>query len=243
MRIPQLISHISVIFKGRKQIQTFEFMTSPTSNLPLGYLSLYSLIEMKNFRIFDQNQKAIKLIAIQLGHPQIVHTSQREFQKLQDAFLHLFSPQEESIYLFWHRIPIRFRYREDMHANFNQILSILRLLQKEPTGVSKVNLMTQGLFINWEIAWNAGELRIVSRFTDTEDTYQKYAEALNQHPILRVSKLAFLREWKALLHQLIMGFQTAQIKLSDASEQRKWESMRQIEARIMQYGVLYTKKQ
>lgn len=182
------------------------------------------------------------MIAIQLGHPQVLHSTQREFKTLQDAFLHLFSDQEESIYLFWHRIPIRLRYREDMHANFNQILSMLKLLQKQPNGLSKVNLMTQGLFINWEVAWNAGELRIESRFTDTEDAYQKYAEALNQYPILRVSKLAFLREWKALLHQLIMGFQTGQITFLEAIEQRKWESLREIEARIMQYGVLYTKK-
>lgn len=176
---------------------------------------------------------------IQLGHPKILPTRNKVIAKLNNIFFDLFHIDEEAAFIFWGQIPIRFKYKEDLYNNFDLILSMVWLVQKEHQGVTKVNLMTQLLFIYWEIYWKDDDVLIKARFKDTEDLFVHYADALNQHNELILNKTSFLREWKMLLYQIMVVIQTAGIEIEDGKERRKWELLQKIVHAIEGYGVFY----
>ena len=181
------------------------------------------------------------MLVLQLGHPKINPIPEgKNYSKFQDIFLDLFDSEEEAIHMYWHKIPIRLRYREDLHANMDFFLGICKLIFKEPQGATKVNFMTELLFIHWEIYWNNYQIRIEARFTDTEDAYGPYAEALSEHSTLEMDRYAFLREWKTLFHQLVMAFQSMNLNISDLNESKKLKLMQKLEQRIPKFGKLYT---
>ncbi|MDX2301969.1 MAG: hypothetical protein NW226_04175 [Microscillaceae bacterium] len=178
---------------------------------------------------------------IQLGHPQVNPIPEgKVFSAFQDVFLDLFKSEEEAIYLYWHKIPIRIRYREDLYANMQLFLAMIRLIFKENHGATKVDFMTELLFIHWDIYWTSHHIRIEARFTDTEDAYTPYADALNQQTTLEMDRYAFQREWKSLFHQIVMAFQTVQVNITDPKELKKLEVMQKIEQKIPKFGKLYT---
>jgi hypothetical protein len=179
---------------------------------------------------------------IQLGHPKIKQESFPLFATVREAFLHLFRAEEESIYLFWHTIPLRFRYREDLYRNFDSILAMVWLIQRDDQGATKVEFTNQLLTIRWEIRWEGDDLAIHSFCSALDDLYEAYAQALNQWPEVKITKQAFLNEWKTLLHQIIVAFQYGQVKIEDGTERRKWEMLQRVEGQMAQYGQLYIRR-
>jgi len=180
-------------------------------------------------------------LIIQLGHPKILTVTSTSFEQVIEIFIHLFRAEEESIYLFWHQIPIRFRYREELYHNFNDILAMVWLIQQDEQGATKADFITQLILFRWEMRWKEDKLVIHSTFTARDDLYLSYAQALNQCPAVTMSKKAFLSEWKTLLHQIIIAFQASAIEIQDGTERRKWELLQWVEQQIPQYGRLYTR--
>lgn len=178
-------------------------------------------------------------LSLQLGHPKINQGAFPVFETVRDVFLQLFRAEEESIYLFWHDAPLRLRYSEDLYHNFDAILAMVWLIQRDERGATKADFTTQLLSVGWELYWEGDELRIQSTFTELDDLYAPYAQALNRWPELRMSKQAFLSEWKTLLHQIIVAFQAARAEIRDGTERRKWELLQRVEGQILQYGRLY----
>ena len=181
------------------------------------------------------------MFTIQLGHPKINTLPAQEFEEVNEVFLRLFHEQEESIYLYWHEIPIRFRYHEDLYNSFNDMLAMLWLLQKESSGETKVILSNQLFRILWKLYWHGDDLEIVAHFEAFEPLYENYAEALNQKSELRLDKRQFLSEWKTLLHQVLVSFEAGKISIKDGKERRKLELLQQTEKTIENYGVLYAR--
>lgn len=178
---------------------------------------------------------------LQLGHPKINQSTFPAFKQVKEAFICLFRLEEESIYLFWQQIPIQFRYQADLYHNFDEILGMVWLVQRDEQGATKVSFTTQLLTINWELHWKSDNLVINSTFSAQDDLYVPYAQALNQWSEINLSKQAFLSEWKTLLHQIIVAFQASHIQIQDGTERRKWELLQCVERQIPQYGQLYLK--
>jgi len=179
---------------------------------------------------------------IQLGHPKIATDSFTEFSSVSDVFLKLFRINEESIFLFWHDIPIQFRYREDLYRNFNDILAMAWLLERDDQGSNVINLQTPLVSIKCELRWANDDLELKAKFTPQMDIYQTYIDALNNYSLLKISKNAFLREWHTLLHQIVTSFIAGNVQIEDGTERRKWEMLMGIDKKISDYGELYTRK-
>lgn len=177
---------------------------------------------------------------IQLGHPKIERGPFPMFKTVNTVFLELFRVEEESSYLFWNDIPIRLRYREELFHNFDAILALVWLIQRDEQGTTKATLLTQLVTIDWKVRWQINDITIHSVFTPVDDLYEPYAQALNHVPVLSMEKHTFLGEWRTLLHQIILSFQAGQIQIEDGTERRKLELLQRVDKQIPSYGRLYT---
>ncbi len=180
------------------------------------------------------------MLVLQLGHPKIKQDPFPAIDHLRDVFVHLFRAEEESVYLFWHEIPLRFRYHEDLYHNFDDIVALVWLVQRDDQGATKVHFTTQLVSIDWEVRWERDNLVVRGTFAGHDDLYGPYAEALNKQPEVKISKQVFLSEWKTLLHQIIVAFQSGHVEIQDGTERRKWELLQRVERQIPRYGQLYT---
>lgn len=181
------------------------------------------------------------MLTIQLGHPKINTIPEQEFKLVKDVFLKLFHPVEESMYLFWNEIPIRFRYREDLHHSFDEILAMIWLINKEEKGKTKSTLKNQLFSVELQFHWENDTLNIEGHFTSFEELYSSYTESLNKKNVLTVSKNEFLREWKMILHQILVLFTAGKIIIEDGTERRKLELLQKVDELIQGYGKLYRK--
>lgn len=181
------------------------------------------------------------MFLIQLGHPKINPIPEQEFQTLSELFLKLFKSPEESIYIFWNQIPIRFRYREDLFSSFNDMLALVWMLQKEEKGETKLRIQNQLMDVGVKCAWNLDELTIRAKFHSFEYLYEPYANALNQSNNIEVSKAFFLSEWKTLFHQILVSLEASKCTIKDGLERRRLELLQHTEKSIKDYGRLYTR--
>lgn len=179
------------------------------------------------------------LFALQLGHPKINQKPFPVFERLRDGIAALFRADEESVYLFWHTIPLRLRYREDLARAFDDILAMAWLLQRDDRGATRVTFETQIVSITWVLRWEAAALVVTSEFTALEPLYAPYTEALSRFPELQIDRHAFLSEWKTLLRQLVIAVETGAVVIRDGTERRKWEMLQRVESAIPRYGSLY----
>lgn len=181
------------------------------------------------------------MLTIQLGHPKINQWPAQEVKQVRDVFLKLFHPLEESIYLFWNGIPIRFRYREDMYHSFDEILAMTWLVQKENSGRTKAVLTAQLLKAELRISWKEDLVDIETTFTPFEELYKSYTDTLNTQNRISMSRHQFLAEWKMILHQAIVSLRAGNISIEDGKERRKLELLQHVEQTIPGYGKLYAK--
>lgn len=180
-------------------------------------------------------------LSLQLGHPRINQRHFRHFEKIKEVFLHLFRPEEESIYLFWHQVPIRVRYRNDLSRDIDSILAMVWLVQRDESGATTVELESPLLSMGWEVRWERDEITVRGRFLAKDKLHAPYAEALNKSSEVRSAKGEFLSEWKTLLHQVIVAFRAGHVEIQDGPERRKWELLQRVEQQIPKYGKLYLK--
>ena len=181
------------------------------------------------------------MIQIQLGHPKIINTEQIELKKVTDAFFKLFHTYEESCFLFWDGIPIRFRYKEDFYQSFNEILAMCWLLEREREGKTKAVLINQILTINLQLFWKNDKLTIIAEFEAHEELYLNYTKKLNKKSKTRISKQLFLYEWNTLLRQFLEVFKQGGVIIEEGPEKRKLELLELVENKIKRYGKLYVR--
>lgn len=180
------------------------------------------------------------MFTIQLGHPKINSIPAKEFAAVKDVFLELFHPNEEQIFVFWNDIPIHLRYLH-LFQNFDEILAMNWLLQKEKQGKTKATLTNDVLQIELNLYWENDDLKIESHFNSLHQSHQMYAEALSKNATINCSKESFLNEWNTLLKQILTAFEAANVTIIDGTERRKMELLRQVEQSINGYGKLYIK--
>ena len=181
------------------------------------------------------------MFTIQLGHPKINAIAPQEFKTVKDVFLKLFYFDEESILLFWNQIPVQMEYKQDLYSNFDNILAMCWLLQKEVEGKTSVTIFNTVLKINLKLYWYQEELKIEGNFEALKLEYEIYAAELNKTNIINMSKTAFLNEWSTLLHQIITAFNAGNITIEDGTERRKLELLHRVDEANTGYGKLYVK--
>ena len=181
------------------------------------------------------------MFLIQLGHPKINTIPKQEFKTVREVFLRLFKSPEEGIFLFWNEIPVRFRYARDLHDNFNEMLALVWLVQKESKGATTVSFQNQILKMNLTVEWEMDRLTIQGDFEAFEFLYDSYATAMNRSSSLELSKKAFLCEWNTLFRQLITAIDASNCSIEDGIERRRIEVLAQTANLIESYGRLYTR--
>ena len=181
------------------------------------------------------------MFTIQLGHPKINKAKPAVYTTMAEIFPVLFREQEESVYLFWKEVPVRINYRDDLCRNLDDILAMIWLLQKEPTGKTRVHLSNQMLDLQLDLYWKADKLTIEPLFRPQDELFTPYAESLNALGKLELSRKAFLNEWKGLLQQLLEVFDAGKILIADGKERRKLELLERTAQSIPDYGRLYTR--
>lgn len=141
--------------------------------------------------------------------------------------------------MIWNQIPIALRYREDIAANFDSILSMCWLMNKENAGASNVNLVSKELRIKLTFEWNDDLLKLHGTFEPINERFVSYARFLGNNDTIVISKAIFLREWNTLLRQLFLSVQASGHTMVDGTERRKFEMLERTEALINGYGKLY----
>lgn len=180
------------------------------------------------------------MFTIQLGHPKINSIPEKEFPAVKEVFSELFHHNEERFFVFWNDIPIEFQYH-NLFQNFDEILAMNWLLQKENQGKTKATLTNDVLTIELHLFWENDDLKIESYFHPLQEKFRVYAETLSENSIINSSKESFLNEWNTLLKQLLTAFEAAHVRIIDGTERRKMELLHHVEQAINGYGKLYIK--
>ena len=165
----------------------------------------------------------------------------RVFEKMTQVFPKLFWENDESAYIFWNQVPIRWHYTYELFANFNEILAVCRMLQKEQGGLTKAVIQTDYFLIDWIFKWEGEQLEIKANCLSKKRSYDTYAAAINNVSRIRLTKTEFLNEWKAMFHQVFKAFTSAGVVITDPAERIKYEWMIEMTGRISGYGKLYVK--
>ena len=179
------------------------------------------------------------MFKVQLGHPKIIQGSFAEFERVADVFAQLFRKEEESIYLFWNSIPLRFRYQQDLKKNFDNILAMVWLVEKEDEGATQLKLDNQILEIKLELRWRGDRLEVQPGFAEKSNIYTSYCQRLNRDSSLQLSRKGFIREWHTLIHQMVVSLEAGNIQIKDGTERRKLEMLQAVDKKIVGYGILY----
>lgn len=184
------------------------------------------------------------MFTIQLGHPKINTIAVHEFDTVRDLLFKLFYSDEESFYILWNQIPIAMEYKEGLPANFDNILSMNWMIEKNEEGDTLVNLTNGYIDIELLVTWNNEKVKIDSFFKTEKKHLKKYVSILQQNNSITIAKDDFLNEWNTLLKQIITSITASKCKIADTTERRKLELLQQTENAIKSYGKLYvnTKK-
>lgn len=179
------------------------------------------------------------MFTIQLGHPKINTIAVQEFDTVRDLLFKLFYSDEESFYIIWNHIPIAFEYKEGLYSNFDNILAMCWMVEKNKEGDTLVNLTNGHIDIELLLTWNNQQINIHPSFKTEIKHLKKYADVLQQNNSLTISKDDFLNEWNTLLKQVITSITASKCNVADTSERRKLELLQQTENAIKSYGKLY----
>jgi hypothetical protein len=179
---------------------------------------------------------------IQAGHVTPLFIRQKQVKTLSSAFSVLFSENDESAWLFWNEIPVRFRYKYEFAANWDKIIEWLRKLKAEKSGEYQVTLVTELFSLAIRSSWKNGMLQLVGEWTAKKDSSARMADALNKKNEITLTVNDFIQEWKTLLHQVVGIFETVGIALTDPAEKTKIGEMKKIAVSVDGLGKLYTKR-
>lgn len=177
---------------------------------------------------------------IQCAHVEIRTLENRQFDRIAEVFPKLFWENQEAAYLFWNSIPVRFHYRYELFANFNEILAVCWMMQKQESGSTKASLRTDYFVFDWLFRWQGDQLEMSAKFMARKKCYDAYANALNKVSDIFLSKEEFLNEWSTLFQQIFRCLTHAGVIINDGIERRKFELMIGVIRQMESYGKLYT---
>jgi hypothetical protein len=180
---------------------------------------------------------------IQAGHVTPLYVQDKEFASMAYVFPALFSENDESAWIFWNEIPVRFHYTYEFYANWDDLLVWLQRMKAQPAGEHELTLSTDIFFMAIRSVWKNGTLQLLSEWTAKKDAGKLMAETLNSKNEITLPVNDFIQEWKTLIYQVVRIFEKAGILLTDPAEHAKIALMKKIAVSVEGAGKLYTKQE
>lgn len=187
-----------------------------------------------------QKLQALKTsFVIQAGHPRALPAPKKTYPSLAEVFIDLFSENDESAWLFWNQIPVRFHYTYELYSNVEDLIILLEKLAFEPQGKHEWIWLTDVFITTVQAEWKYPNLVLTSNWK-VKRSHQAMADLLNKKNKINTTTQGFLGEWKIILYQIINTLKKAEIVLSDEAEKNKILRLKKIINTIEKQGHLYT---
>jgi hypothetical protein len=178
---------------------------------------------------------------IQPGHVTVQRVKLKETTTFRAVFPAIFRENDESAFIFWKEIPIRFHYTFECFANLDRLVSLINRMLDSEQGNEQFTFVTDALVGNWSLSWKNDELTIQAHWMGNKD-YAEYAEALNEAGDIIVPIKTFCAEWKLMLVQVLNALDAVgAAKLNDGIMQKVAEIGKILQSTDA-IGILYSKK-
>jgi len=184
--------------------------------------------------------KTASPFVIQPGHVKMLKATAAEDDSFRDLFPKMFSEHDESMYLFWKGIPIRFHYTFDCFASMGNCIHLLNEIATTDNGNQPFFFVTNVLSAKWQVNWNKSEVSIQSEWRGKKG-FEKYAENLNTAGELKLDREAFLAEWKLPLIQVLNMVDAAKARNINDSIETKVQQAGKILQSVETFGQIYEK--
>lgn len=171
--------------------------------------------------------------AIQVGNPTILRPQTTRLPDLAYAIEELFPMDTEDAILYWNRIPVQIGYKYHFSMLIDELLPLLSTLLCTEQGSYQASWDDSSFDGYWYLDWDEHQMTIEAEWFGVAGNYQAL---LNSRDKLRISKDAFLREWKGLLRKLIEAINLTGVQIE---AQEEFETLCRIEAAIPAFGKLY----
>lgn len=178
---------------------------------------------------------------IQPGHPKVIRTAVDSSDTIADVFQKIFSENDESMYMFWSDIPIRFHYTFEFCMNLERLSTLLDKICKNPEGQEQFVLLTDALVGNWSVNWGNNEIAIDASWKG-RPPFEGYASALNGTETLKCSKDDFMAEWKLPFIQVMNALDDVKAIGMNKDIDEIIQKMGSVLQATDHYGVQYDKK-
>ena len=188
----------------------------------------------------NAEQKGNNPFVMQPGHVRTKANTLSAKDDFRDIFPAMFSENDESMYIFWRNIPIRFHYTFDCFATLGKIIDVLELIVENEQGSSTMTFLTETLSAQWNVNWSNQQIEIESNWTSREDTLS-YAQTLNEAGSIVMGKEAFTAEWKLPLVQVLNAIDAGKGRNLNESIEVKVEQIGTIVQAVDSFGIKYQK--
>jgi hypothetical protein len=176
-------------------------------------------------------------LLLQPGFVEGIVADRKHFATLENAYQHIFRRNLEYAVLLWNGLPVRFSYPDDLSQMVVPLIAMLDDLQGHETMESRsYEFRTANLHMRWQVETRARHVTIEGVWYQVSGHYEA---ALNQLGMIRMSRLAFLCEWKLLLQQLSQAITDAETILTQADAREQLQTLRRLEASIPSRGRFY----
>ncbi len=171
---------------------------------------------------------------IQVCNPTVRQAERESVGDVAAAIQAIYPSDTEDAILVWNRIPIRINYKYDLSVLFDDLIAVLLNVRGSDIGQYRVYWGSDTFRAQWILTWESDRVSIRATWDSTNGSYE---DLLNSRNEVTIGRAEFLAEWKALLGKIISSIQKAGIEIADQAGLR---SLREIEAAIPSYGVLYS---
>jgi hypothetical protein len=170
--------------------------------------------------------------AIQVGNPTILRPQTTLLPDLAYAIEELFPTDTEDAILYWNSIPVLIGYKYHLSMLIDELLPLLSAVLCASKGSYQASWDDSSFDGYWYLEWDEHQMTIEAEWFAVAGNYQAL---LNSRDKLRISKDAFLREWKGLLRKLIEALYVTGVQIE---AQEELETLCRIEAAIPAFGKL-----
>ncbi|MEM7185445.1 MAG: hypothetical protein AAF466_02205 [Bacteroidota bacterium] len=174
-------------------------------------------------------------LVVQVGFVEGLHEERLEFSSISDAYQHIFRNNKEYAVLLWNGVPFRLSYTEDIPFIAEDLLEMLEAIQHKKKKHHAL-FKTVHLDLEIDITTQEDELTLHAAFRRVSGAYQDAYVPLS---LLKISRNAFLSEWKMLLSQYVEAMKVSGSKLRSISANNTMRRLMQLEQQIPHSGRLY----
>lgn len=172
-------------------------------------------------------------VFIQAGNPRTTGEFDPEDQSLGEAVETCFAVNTETALLSWSSTLVPLDYKYCLSTLLEDILLMLNTLIDNDQGRFENHWPSNDFRSQWVMRWRDDELTITAKW---EAVVGNTEAILNRTGPLNLSKLEFVREWKAVLERIIDGLDTCGYDVHAITAIADLKATHQ---RIDDYGVLY----